>query len=153
HLRIWFLLLFCAVLPALATAQDNRKAHESILQSAGIKTDDRSLIDVFRSRTLSAAEQTRLEALIRLLGADTYDERVKASKDLVAAGPRAASVLRPALTSSDAEVRRRAAWCLRQIDPKPEAELFLAAAALLAARKPAGIAQVLLAYLPFAEDE
>src|SRR5207245_2752551 len=58
----------------------------------------------------------------------------------------------------DPEVARRAADCLRQLeqdgkDTAPASpSLPMAAARLVAVRKPAGSAEVLLGYVPFAED-
>lgn len=139
-------------LSGLAPA-DEAAVHEATLRAARVRTDDAGLLDVFRRCTVSQAERKRLEGLVRQLGSDSYDERGRATRDLVAAGRRALPLLRAALASPDAEVRRRARWCLRDVEAKPEAELVLAAAALLARRRPAGAAQTLLAYLPDAEDE
>jgi HEAT repeat protein len=153
-LPVWSVILLSGLLlPAVLAGQHETKAHESLLHGAGVKSDDAALLDLFRKRTLAQAERRRLEDLVRQLGADGYDDRVQASKDLVGAGPRATPVLREALASSDPEVRRRARWCLASLVARPEADLLLAAGSLLAVRRPAHAAAVLLAYLPCAEDE
>src|SRR5262249_32744965 len=74
--------------------------------------------------------------------------------DLAAFGQGAASLLRQAMqTSEDIEVVRRCERCLEAIDKNARVGLPAVAARVIAARKPDGAADVLLAYLPFADDE
>ncbi|HZT83370.1 MAG TPA: HEAT repeat domain-containing protein, partial [Gemmataceae bacterium] len=68
-------------------------------------------------------------------------------------GPSALPFLRAALRDPDAEVSHRARRCLEKIEPRSDLPLALAAARLLAVRRPADAAPVLLAYLPAADDE
>ena len=150
------LVLPLAVLLAPSTgssADDRAVLHEAVLKEAGLKCDGPALLDFFRKRTLSVEEQTKLAALVRQLGADTFAAHTRASNDLVAAGRKAVSFLKAGADDEDREIARQSRWCLQEIDAKPETSLVLAAAALLALRKPAGAAEVLLAYLPFREDE
>jgi hypothetical protein len=126
---------------------------ERILASAGLKTDSESLLAFFRQRTLSPTEALKLEATVRRLGDDSYQVRTQASADLVAAGVVAVRFLQPALKDSDLEIARRAERCLEAIQRGSGRTLPTAAAQLLAARRPPGAVEVLLDYLPFAEDE
>jgi hypothetical protein len=129
-----------------------RRADEQTLARAGVKTDGPALLQFFRDRTLSEAEQQQLGSEVEHLGALAYRAREQAATRLVRAGPRARPLLRDALQNADPEVARRAALCLRRIANGPDVALAPAAARLLAREKPAGTAEVLLAYLPFAED-
>jgi hypothetical protein len=144
-------IVLAGTLPALP-AEDS-SAHEATLKTAGLKTDGPALLDFFRNRTLSDADQKKLAALVRQLGADEFEERTRASEALTAAGRKAVPFLKSAVNDRDLEIARRARRCLREIEATPEISLVLAASALVAARKPAGAAKVLLAYLPFLEDE
>jgi hypothetical protein len=87
------------------------------------------------------------------LGDDDFKVRERASKALVAVGPRARPLLREALKDPDPEVKRRAEECLRGIDEGATAAVIASAVRVLADRKPDGAAEALLGYLPFAEDE
>jgi hypothetical protein len=151
--RLCLLCLLTFAWPAVA-AGPTRPAdpHETELQKAGLKADGPALLDFFRRRTLSDADQARLAALVRQLGADTFAARTRASTALVDAGRKAVAFLQPAVDDPDPEVARRARRCLGEIDAQPETPLVLAAAAVLARRKPAGAAEALLGYLPFLEE-
>jgi HEAT repeats/PQQ-like domain len=128
------------------------RADEQALQRAGLKTDGATLLQFFRERTLSQAEQDQLGNQVKQLGANAYRTREQAMARLVKAGNRARALLRDALHNPDAEVARRAALCLRHIAASPDVVLAPAAARLMRRERPAGAAEVLLAYLPFADD-
>jgi HEAT repeat protein len=132
--------------PAVA---DDKKA----LEAARVGTDDTALLQFVRQRTLTEDNQKKIEDLIRLLDDDAFAKRQQASRALVAVGPVALPLLRQAATSPDAEVKRRAKECVRLIEAGSSNTLMAAAARLIAVRKPPGAAEVLLAYLPFADDE
>jgi hypothetical protein len=150
-----------ATLVALAVALAARAAEpdpllaqdEQMLRDARVSTEGPALLTFFRERTLTEAQQARLTDLVKKLGDDDFDVREKSSADLVKAGRLAVPFLRPAARDRDAEVARRAADCLREIEQGGDAVLTAAAARVLAARKPDGAAAVLLAYLPSAPDE
>jgi hypothetical protein len=129
---------------------DAAPAEERVLKQAGLGTDDAALLDFFRKRTPKEAE---VRDLVKKLGDDDFQVREKASRGLVALGPVAEPYLREALSSCDPEVARRAEECLKNIRAGPSAAVVTAAARLLARRKPAGAAEVLLAYAPRAEGE
>jgi HEAT repeat protein len=116
--------------------------------------DSASLLGFFQDRTLSDKVRDRVQTLIRQLGDDSFDVRETASAKLLAMGPSVLPLLHRAETSSDQEVVSRARDCLKVLDHAREGELTVTSAArLLALRKPAGSAPILLGYLPFAEDE
>ncbi len=146
-------LLSTAAAPPSRPAEDGTvAAHEATLRGAGLKSDGPALLEALRKRTLPAKERARLTGLVRQLGADDFDEREKASDALKVAGAAAVPFLKAALKGRDAEVRRRAEECLRASEPRSDATLMLAALGLGAVRRPAGATEVLLNYLPFAED-
>jgi cyclophilin family peptidyl-prolyl cis-trans isomerase/HEAT repeat protein len=145
----WLLL---SVTGTLAAPPDASNADEETLKAAGLGTDDAALIDFFRSKTLTDGDREQIAALIRDLGDDDFEVREKSSSELVKLGSKAVSLLRQAKDSPDVEVVRRAEACLAKIGQKHEPALVAAAARLLAARRPAGAAQTLLKFAPFADD-
>lgn len=134
-------------------AEAELRSEEQLLKNAGIAADGAGLLDFFRKRTVSEADQARLAQTVRRLGENAFAEREKASRELIAAGRLAVPYLKQALKDADLEVARRAERCLYVIESGAETGLVVAAARLLAARKPAGAATVVLNYLPFAGDE
>jgi hypothetical protein len=126
---------------------------ERTLKDADIPTDGVGLLNFFRKRTLSPADIDKLARIIRRLGDDSFEAREKATEDLIAAGRPAVPFLKAALKDPDLEVARRAERCLDSIQQTPITALLTAASRLVADRKPVGAAEVLLAYLPMAEEE
>jgi len=126
---------------------------EKLLSDAGLRTDAAGLLGFFRQRTLSDADQARLAAKVRFLGDRLFQVLEKTTQELIAAGRLALPFLRLAVHDVDLEIARRAEHCLRVIEQGPGPALAEAAARLLAERKPAGSLEVLLAYLPFADDD
>jgi hypothetical protein len=140
-------------LPAAAAEPDPVQEDEQALKAAHLGADGPALLDFFRKRTPVDADRHRIETLITQLGDDSYLVREKASADLVALGAAAVPLLREALKDEDVEVARRAEKCLELIEPYPSIPVTAAAARLVAARRPEGAAVVLLAYVPYADDE
>lgn len=151
--------VLCLGLSALASAvafAGNPPANgdEETLKAAGQKSDGPGLLEFFRKRTLTRDGQEQIEKQISQLGDRDYKTRVKAENHLVGCGTAALPFLRQALKSLDREVVRRAEECIRRIEERDaRGDLTLAAVRLLAQKRPAGAAEVLLGYLPFAEDE
>jgi hypothetical protein len=153
-------LLLSAVLATLtlgplggtAEAPDT-SADEETLRDAKIGTDGPALLEFFRKRTVSDTERDKIRMYIRQLGDDAFEVREKASSALIAIGKPAEKYLREATQSADLEVSRRAGECLRAIlESGPSTALPAAAARLIAKHKPAGAAEVLLAYLVSADN-
>jgi hypothetical protein len=136
-----------------ADEPDPGAADVSILRSAKLLTHDSALLDFFRQRTLTDAVRADVQDLIQKLGAKSFTAREKAAAALVQRGVVAVPLLRQASSSPDPEVVRRAAQCLKRIQAQdPGITVAAAVARLLALRKPAGAAEVLLTYLPFEEN-
>lgn len=139
---------------------DTVTSDEQMLRAANLLTDGPALLGFFRKHTLTDADRERIQLLIKQLGDRAFRAREKAGGDLVDLGPKTIPLLRPALKSPDREVARRAADCISRLENggkntavATSPDLLTAAARLLAVRKPAGTAEVLLEYLPFADQE
>jgi hypothetical protein len=126
---------------------------EQVLRTANQPSDGPALLDFFRRQTPSAGDAERIRRLIQQLSDDTFAVREKASASLVEEGGRAVARLRQAVRSPELEVARRAQHCLTAIEATTGVPVIQAAAQLVAIRKPPEVAEVLLAYLPFAPDE
>jgi len=150
--------------PAAAAPTD-----ELLLLSLGVGTDGPALLHFLRQRTLTAyrleisdgqrtleargADQERLAALVRQLGAAHFAQRTAAGRALIHVGPPALAVLRQAVVNADPEVRSRAEGCIRAIEQTPGASLPAAAVRLLRQRPAAGACAVLLNFAGLAPDE
>jgi hypothetical protein len=130
------------------------KSDVQLLESNHLKTDDATLLDVFRRRTLNETELERVRAVIRQLGDESYKVRERAVADLVSRGPVVTELLKGALKNADLEVTRRVVRCLERIKEKDYPQGVLSAVARqIARRKPAGAVEVLLAYLPYTDND
>src|SRR5437764_11529207 len=146
-----FCLLAYLLLPGRGTAGP-LDADEQRLQQAGVRSDGPSLLAFFQKRTARVG-QDEVRDLVRQLSVRSFSTRERAAKTLVERGASAVPQLLQATQSPDAEVRRRAVECLRQIDQNAVPALVASAARLLADRKPAGGAEALLDFLPAVPDE
>lgn len=127
-------------------------AHEKALRDAKIGTDPASLVEVFRSRTLSDADRAKIGDLVRQLGHRSFTQREQAERDLIKLGKSALPKLQEALTDSDKEISRRATRCIDAIQSGGDTTLVISAAALVGLKAPKGATEALLAYLPSAAD-
>jgi HEAT repeat protein len=147
----------CVLMPGrpVAIADHERdQADEQRLQAAGLRTDGGALLDFLRKRSLAVAEPARVEALCRQLGAASPEARVQAAAELVALGNAAIPLLRRTVQDPDErEAAARARRCLRLLVGDQASNIPAAVIRLLARRKPAGATEVLLEYLPFADNE
>jgi HEAT repeat protein len=127
---------------------------ESVLKAVKLQTTDDALLDFFRKRTPPAPARALLVAVVKQLHAAEPAVRDAAQAHLIAVGQAAVPLLREtANNTDDVEGSTRAKTCLQNIEGTAGAQLVVNAARLLAARKPAGAAKVLLGYLPYAEDD
>jgi hypothetical protein len=158
-MRIWLALVVlpCCVLGLRSVGAgefDTTAADEQLLKRANLGTDSDALLDFFRKRTLSQVDQERIKQWVVELGDDSFPVREKASAALIEQGVAAMPLLRAAFRrETDPEVLRRVQACLDLLNRRNDPELIDAASRLLATRRPADTAAVLLAYLPLAEDE
>jgi HEAT repeat protein len=116
-------------------------------------TEGPALLDELRKRTLTDENRAKGLKLIDALGDDDFEVRQKATAELKAIGPNVVQLLRIAAANADLEIRRRAQECLAEIERERAAPLTPITARLVALRKPAGAAEALLGFLPFAETE
>jgi hypothetical protein len=137
-----------------AAAQPGRDGlDEQLLARAGVGTDGPALLAFLQKHTHPAVDADRIRTLVRDLGAAEFATRERSSAELAKAGRLAAAPLRQALKSPDREIALRAAKCLQGIEAGPGPAEQAAAVRLVARRKPAGAAAVLLAYLPCAPGD
>lgn len=124
------------------------------LEVAGLSAEDPAgLIAYLRQRTLSDADMSKIQSVIRRLGSDDFDERLRASLDAERFGPAAVAPLRAAAEGDpDPEVAYRAADCLRRVEKVPHAAVAAAAVRALTTSKPPGTAGALLGFLPLADS-
>jgi HEAT repeat protein len=156
------LLFACAVLslhaqPATTTTSEDVAgdiaAAEQTLAAAGLANDGKALLEFFRQRARMDVDGDGLATLIQQLGDAAPEVRGRAMTALVARGPLAIPLLRKAANDlDDLEFSARARRCLQLIEGPSGAAVTAAAARLIAERKPAGAAKVLLAFLPYADD-
>src|SRR5262249_26541758 len=126
---------------------------EQALRSAGLSADGASLLAAVRRHTLTTEARKKVGSLIARLGADAFTEREKASKQLFALGRVTLPQLRQASKHNDPEIARRASSLIERIEQEPAHRLPAVAFHLLAVRKPPGVVEALLDYLPYAEEE
>ncbi len=116
-------------------------------------TEGAAGLDEFTKRTLTEADREKAEKLIRELGDDAFDVRQKAKIELKNMGVLVIRMLKTAVNDPDLEVSQSARFVLQEIEKDKAAPLSPVAARVVALRKPPGAAEVLLAYLPFCDDE
>jgi HEAT repeat protein len=139
--------------PAKADDKDAVLADELRLKNAYQNTDGASLVNFLRTRAKGEANAEKLSELIEALESKTASVRQKACGDLVAIGAPAIPHLRQAARDVDSpETAALARRCLKALEEEPGL-LSVAAVRILAARRPAGTAEALLAYLPHAEND
>jgi HEAT repeat protein len=128
-------------------------ADEQILKDAGMAADGSALLDFLRKRTLTDEQRKQLPGLLEQLESRQFLERQDASEKLSALGPPALPFLRDALQGHGLEMTRRLEQCIAAIERVSSADVAGAAARLIKVRKPDGAVPVLLAYVPFADDD
>jgi hypothetical protein len=141
-------------------AADAAKADRDALKAEKLDpADAKGLLDYFRSRTLSPDAARRIDFVIRRMGADSFDERLKAMAEAEEFGPAAVAPLRRASTvvsatvnTVDYEVAYRAGEVLKRLEKVPQSTVALAAARALAKVPDPATTRVLMAYLPQADD-
>src|SRR5262249_18032471 len=140
---------------ARAADPDPTAEDEKVLKSANVSADNTALLEFFKKRTFTEADRGKIEDIVRKLGDDNFTTREKASEDLTGLGAAYAPLIRQALrtTDADVEVLRRLEKALTKLEPVPSNYLAGAAARLAGHKKPDGLDEVLLAYLPDAPDE
>jgi hypothetical protein len=128
-------------------------ADESALLAAGLKTDDASLLAYLKRQAPDTKRLAAIRDLVKKLGDDDFEEREKAEKAIIALGAPAVPLLTQAIRAGgDLELVRRAERCVKRIGTGNNTAVA-AAVRLLALRRPAGAARVLLDVLPGLEKD
>jgi HEAT repeat protein len=133
-------------------------ADTALLRRGGIGTDGESLVKFLSERAGKQPDAKAIDALVRGLGSESFNEREAASKQLVAVGPPALDALRKAAKDGDAETVRRAKQCIEEIEKDNRWDyrrwqLAQAAIRAVVATRPKGAADALLRFLPEAAEE
>ena len=136
-----------------AEMTDTTASDEKLLQDRGVKTDGPGLLAFLRERSLDEDERAQMAQLVKVLGDTDFEKREAASQKFIARGSLSLPFLRDALKDNDPEIARRAQACIDEISGGPGPALPCAAVRLLVKRKPDGAVEMLLRYVPFADDE
>jgi len=143
------LALATLAMPALAADEPE----EILLKAAGLPTEPASLLDFLKQRSRKSIPADELSLFLKKLGSTDAKEASWASTGLVVRGPLAVPALRHMLADpSDKVAAERAKKCLTQIEGRLGADIVAATARLIGIKKPAEAVEVLLAYLPIADD-
>lgn len=134
---------------------DLAELDKKALDSASLKASDiEGLLKYLKERTLSDTEHTKIQAVIKLLGSEDFDGRLKATSDLERMGPPAIAPLR--LASKDdnnpAEVIFRTKEILKRIEKVSHADVAAAAIRALAKVKNPEIVPTLLGFMPVSDS-
>jgi HEAT repeats/PQQ-like domain len=128
-------------------------ADEQQLQKDVRGSDPAGVLEFFRKRTLSEDERRQAAEWVRQLGSESFAERDAAAAHLLTRGRPVAGLLRRALGDADPERAGQVRHCLRELDRVATPGLLASAVKFVADHKPDAAAAVLLAYLPFADDD
>lgn len=136
--------------PDVPMSTEDRK----LLKVAGINTDAAALVAFFKARTLSDEARKKLEQMVQDLDSNVFAVRQEAMKKLIETGTPALPYLAAVLDKKESslEMTRRLETCKKEIEKGPGPALPMAAARILLRRNPPEAAQVLLDYVPFADD-
>ncbi len=116
-------------------------------------TEGSGCLDEFKKRTLTEVDNEMAEKWIRQLGDDSYEARQKGKAELKKMGTVVVRLLKAAVNNPDREVSQNARDVIQEIEKDKAAPLSPVAARVAALRKPPGTIDVLLAYLPFCDDD
>src|SRR5262245_37229992 len=159
RLRLSLLLLAVAGLALVLSrsgpaAEGDSGNDEQTIRAANLTPDGPALLDFFKKRSQENVEPSRLAELVKQLGDKSGEVADRAAGELISLGPVAIPLLRQAVKDPDEPmIAGRARRCLLYIEGSQAAAVPVAAARLLAQRRPDGAAEALLAYLPCADDE
>jgi hypothetical protein len=127
---------------------------EARLIAAKVATDNSSLLDFLRKRTLTEDLREQAELLVTQLGASSFKDRDKAMKELMAGGPAVLEVIRHGLNHPDRAVQSLCQTCIQKIkDGDCPPAVPAAVVRLLAQRQAPGALEAILNYAPTAENE
>jgi hypothetical protein len=125
---------------------------EELLLGAGVSMSGTSLLTFLRKQVRDPTQATHRQSLINRLGDDSFEEREKATREIIRLGRVVVPDLQQALRDPDAEVVRRVRECLDRIVERGEVDVLTSAVRLVGWRRPDGGCQALLDLLPSAEE-
>ena len=127
---------------------------DAALKEAGLSpTDGPQLVGYLKLRTVSDADQGKIQILVKRFAADKFDDRLAAMAELEKYGPAAIGPLKTAEKDPDAEVAYRAALVLKRMEKVPHAAAAAAAVRGVVKLRPPGAAAALLGFLPLADSD
>ncbi|MFO0969559.1 MAG: HEAT repeat domain-containing protein [Gemmataceae bacterium] len=130
------------------TSEEDRK----MLREIGQGSDGPALLEYFRKRTYKEADPKAVTASVKDLADEDFEVREKAYARLLGLGASALVGIKEAEKSPDTEVKRRAEELRIRIEASAQPNVQSAVARLVGKTRPAGAAEVLLNYIPFAAD-
>jgi HEAT repeat protein len=129
-------------------------AEEQTLKAVKLPIDGPGLLNFFRKRSVDRVAPEEIAKLVKQLGDPKAENRDQAFRDLVSYGLLAVPHLRHASNDLDEpDIAALAKQCLQAMEPSTRSAVATAAVRRLAESKASGAAEVLLSYLPYAEDE
>ena len=132
---------------------DQGKADLETLKAGSLKNEGEALLQFFKSRSVSDTDKKRIEDLIGKFGDEEFDTRETSSEEVIRFGVAAVGLLRQSERNGDVEITLRCQRCLNVIEKISTGILSQAVARQLARLKPEGTVEVLLGFLPMADDE
>lgn len=129
---------------------------DKLLRTEKIDLTTAAVLEFIRKKTLNDADSERLRGLMQQLGSGNFAVRERATKTVIAEGTKALPFLKVAAFDRDAERAERARKCMERIRAASSPVVPAAAARFLARPSkdgPGEAIRVLLAYVPFADDE
>ena len=139
---------------AVPTTTTPALSDDEALKSAGLSaTDGAKLIGYLKLRTVSDVDQGKIQSIIKKLGGDLFDDRIKAGEELELFGPAAIGLLKTAEKDPDPEIAYQAGRVLKRMEKIPHAAVSAAAVRAVVKLKPPEAASALLAFLPLSDSE
>lgn len=126
---------------------------EKVLASAGIPSDEKSLIDFLSRRSRETADKSQIKLLISKLGDDSFEERELASARLCALGMVALADLKQASDSADVEIARRSKECIQKIDEGARKKILSSVVRTLGSTKSPTALKTLMNYAPYSHED
>jgi HEAT repeat protein len=137
----------------LGDTEASRKACRDAWANWWKTTEGDATLAEFKKRTLNESDREKVLGIIKQMGDDDFNLRERAQDELQKMGTAVAPLLRQAMAGNDEEIRKRAQKALDHIEKDKSSGVLPIQARLMAYRKPAGASAVLLAFLPFADED
>ncbi len=134
---------------------DQAELDKKALDSAKLKaTEPEGLLKYLKDRTLTDTELSKIQVVIKLLGNDDFEIRLKATSDLERMGLPAIKPLRLASKDNNysPEVIYRSESILKKIEKVPHTDVELAAIRALSKVKNPEIVPTLLGFIPLSDN-